>query len=161
MDEAFELLTLMQTGKAQPAPVVLLDTPGGNYWSGWLEFVRRELLADGYISPRDLSLLTVTDGVDAAVDELTGFFSNYDSQRFVDGRLVVRLQRAPDGATLAGLSEEFADIVRRGRIERVDASPAEREDDDALDRERIAFWFDRRDWARLGELIDRLNGRAG
>ena len=157
MDEAFELLTLMQTGKAQPGPVVLLDTPGGSYWGGWLEFVRRELLDDGYISPGDLNLLTVTDRVDTAVDELTGFFANYHSQRFVDGRLVVRLQHAPDDATLGALSQEFGDIVRRGDIERVEASAAEREDDDAVDLERIAFWFDRRDWARLGELIDRLN----
>jgi uncharacterized protein (TIGR00730 family) len=159
MDEAFELLTLMQTGKAQPGPVVLLDTPGGSYWSGWLEFVRRELLTEDYISPADLGLLTVTDRVDAAVDELTGYFSNYQSQRFVDGRLVLRLRHAPDDPALAALSEEFADIVRRGRIERVDASAAEREDDDAVELERVAFWFDRRGWARLGELIDRLNGR--
>jgi len=163
MDEAFELLTLMQTGKAQPGPVVLLDTPGGTYWTGWLEFVRQELLADGYISPGDLSLLTVTDRVDDAVDELTRFFSNYHSQRFVDGRLVLRLHHAPDDATLAALSDEFADILRRGAIERVDVSDAEREDDDAVELGRIAFWFDRRDWARLGELIDRLNepGAAG
>jgi uncharacterized protein (TIGR00730 family) len=160
MDETFELLTLVQTGKAQPGPVILLDTPGGTYWAGWLEFVRLELLANGYISPPDLGLLTVTDDVDTAVDEVTSFFTNYHSQRFVDGRLVVRLRVAPDDATLDRLSEKFADIVRRGRIERVDPSAAERADEDALDTERIAFWFDRRGWARLRELIDDLNGHT-
>ena len=160
MDETFELLTLVQTGKAQPGPVILLDTPGGTYWASWLDFVRRELLADGYIAAADLGLLTVTDDVDAAVDEVTGFFSNYHSQRFVDGRLVIRLRAAPDDATLDSLSEEFTDIIRRGRIERVEASAAERADGDALDTQRLAFWFDRRGWARLRELIDRLNGRV-
>jgi len=160
LDEAFELLTLVQTGKAQSGPIVLLDTPGGTYWSGWLEFVRRELADNDYISSPDLGLLTVTDDVDVAVREVTGFFSNYRSQRFVEGRLVLRLRAAPDDATLAALSEEFADITRRGRLERVDASPAEVDDGDALDDERVTFWFDKRGWARLRTLIDRLNAAA-
>jgi uncharacterized protein (TIGR00730 family) len=159
MDETFELLTLMQTGKAQPGPVVLLDTPGGTYWQGWLEFVRAELLANRYVSGPDLELLFVTDDIDAAVGEITGFFRNYHSQRFVDGRLVLRLHHAPDGVTLKALSAEFHDIIRRGAIERVDASPSEVDDGDALDLDRVAFWFDRHDWARLRELIDRLNGQ--
>jgi uncharacterized protein (TIGR00730 family) len=158
LDETFELLTLMQTGKAQPGPVVLLDTPGGTYWQGWLEFVRGELLTNQYVSGPDLELLFVTDDVDAAVGEVTEFFANYHSQRFVEGRLVLRVRRAPPPATLGALSDEFGDIVRRGAIERVDASPAEIVDVDALDLERVAFWFDRHGWARLRELIDRLNG---
>ncbi len=158
MDETFELLTLMQTGKAQPGPVVLLDTPGGTYWEGWLEFVRGELLANQYVSAPDLELLFVTDDIDAAVREVTGFFENYHSQRFVDGRLVLRIHHAPDLATLEALSGEFHDIIRRGVIECVDASPAEIADGDAVDLERVAFWFDRHGWARLRELIDRLNG---
>jgi uncharacterized protein (TIGR00730 family) len=158
MDETFELLTLMQTGKAQPGPVVLLDTPGGTYWEGWLEFVRGELLTNQYVSGPDLELLFVTDDVDAAVGEVTEFFANYHSQRFVEGRLVLRVRRAPPPAGLAALSDEFGDIVRRGAIERVDPSPAEIADDDALDLERVAFWFDRHGWSRLRELIDRLNG---
>ncbi|HEV2309310.1 MAG TPA: TIGR00730 family Rossman fold protein [Acidimicrobiia bacterium] len=157
LDEAFELLTLVQTGKAQSGPIVLLDTPGGTYWTRWLDFLRRELLDNGYVSPSDLGLLTVTDDVDTAVREVTGFFANYLSQRFVDGRLVLRLRTAPDDAALAALSEEFADITRRGRLERVEASAAEIEDDDALDAARVAFWFDKRGWARLRTLIDRLN----
>jgi uncharacterized protein (TIGR00730 family) len=158
MDETFELLTLMQTGKAQPGPVVLLDTPGGTYWEGWLDFVRGELLTNRYVSGPDLELLFVTDDVDAAVGEVTGFFKNYHSQRFVDGRLVLRVHRAPSRAILLALSKEFSDIIRRGAIESVDPSTAEAADDDALDLDRVAFWFDRHGWARLRELIDRLNG---
>ncbi len=158
LDEAFELLTLVQTGKAQPGPIVLLDVPGGTYWKHWREFVELELVARGYVSPEDVDLFRVTDDVDAAVEEIAGFFDNYHSQRFVSGRLVLRLQRAPDDATLTTLGEEFADIVTRGVIERVDASSAEIDDGDIPDLARIALWFDRRGWARLRMLIDRLNG---
>jgi uncharacterized protein (TIGR00730 family) len=157
LDEAFELLTLLQTGKAQPAPVVLLDTPGGTYWKVWQEFVARELLDTGYIGDHDLALLCSTDEVEAAVQELVGFYANYDSIRFVEGRLVVRLRAAPDDDALAALNEEFTDIVVRGDMERIDATDAEVADRDRVELDRVAFWFDRRGWARLRMLIDRLN----
>ncbi len=96
LDEAFETLTLIQTGKAQPAPIVLLDVPGGTYWTKWLEFVEAELAEREYISSEDLKLVYVTDDVDAAVDELTGFYANYHSLRFVEGELVLRVHHAPD-----------------------------------------------------------------
>ncbi|MSO79716.1 MAG: TIGR00730 family Rossman fold protein, partial [Acidimicrobiia bacterium] len=90
LDEAFELLTLVQTGKAQPGPIVLLDVPGGTYWTDWRLFVERELLARNYVSEHDLDMVLITDDVDVAVDEIVGFYANYHSQRFVDGRLVLR-----------------------------------------------------------------------
>ncbi|HEY7107733.1 MAG TPA: TIGR00730 family Rossman fold protein [Acidimicrobiia bacterium] len=158
LDEAFELLTLLQTGKAQPAPVVLLDTPGGTYWSTWLAFVREELLRCGYIGPDDLSLVCATDSVERAVDEIMGFYANYDSLRFVEGRLVLRLCRAPSPGEVEELNRDFADIVVRGTIETIDATAAELADDDHVDLARVALWFDRRGWARLRALIDRLNG---
>ena len=159
MDETYELLTLVQTGKSQPAPIVLLDVPGGTFWSAWRGFVERELVNGGYIDKRDLDLVLITDDVERAVDEVTGFYANYHSQRFVDGRLVLRLQHAPDDAILEALNEEFADIIVRGRIERITATPAEQADDDHVDLERIAFRFDRHGFARLRGLIDRLNWR--
>jgi len=157
LDEAFELLTLVQTGKAQPGPIVLLDVPGGTYWSQWRTFVERELLARSYVSDHDLDMVFITDDVDAAVEEVVGFYANYHSQRFVDGRLVLRLQRAPDDARLRALTEEFRDILARGEIERVSPSTAEKADDEHVDLDRIALWFDRHGWARLRALIDRLN----
>ncbi|HZP30102.1 MAG TPA: TIGR00730 family Rossman fold protein [Acidimicrobiia bacterium] len=160
LDEAFELLTLVQTGKAQPGPIVLLDVPGGTYWQTWRRFAEDELLARNYISEHDLCLVHVTDDVDAAVDEITGFFSNYHSQRFVDGRLVLRMDKAPHDAGLERLNAEFADIVARGRIERMDATPAEIADDDHVELQRLGLRFDRHGWARLRELIDTLNGRG-
>jgi uncharacterized protein (TIGR00730 family) len=159
LDEAFELLTLVQTGKAQPGPIVLLDVPGGTYWQSWARFVRSELMDRGYVGEHDLGLVKITDDIDAAVDEVTGFFANYHSQRFVDGRLVLRLQHAPGEETLARLTDDFSDIVSRGLIERIDATPAEIADADQVDLDRVGLWFDRHGWPRLRALIDALNGR--
>lgn len=160
MDEAFELLTLIQTGKAPPAPIVLLDVPGGTYWSSWRDFVQREVLDRGYVSAHDLCFVKVTDDVDAAVDEVVGFFSNYHSLRFVGGRLVLRMRRVPPETELDAINRDFADILVRGRIEPIEATPAELADADALDLERLLVPFDRRSYARLRELIDRCNGRS-
>lgn len=159
MDEAFELLTLLQTGKAQPSPVILLDTPGGTYWEHWCRFVRHEMGEAGYISEEDFRLLKVTDSVDVAVDEILGFYSNFHSQRFVEGLLVLRLRELPDAAALAAINRDFADIVVRGEIEPVATTPAERDDGDHVDLARLGMRFDRHDWSRLRVLIDRLNGR--
>jgi uncharacterized protein (TIGR00730 family) len=159
LDEAFELLTLLQTGKAQPAPVILLDVPGGTYWHSWRAFVERELEAQAYISPEDMSLLRVTDNVDESVDEIFTFYDNYHSLRFVEGVLVLRMLRAPSAERVAELSREFADIIVRGGIELIDPTRAEVVDDDHVELARLALQFNRRGWARLRELIDRLNGR--
>jgi uncharacterized protein (TIGR00730 family) len=159
MDEAFELLTLVQTGKSQPAPIVLLDVPDGTYWRSWREFVETELAGRGYIGKADLGLVRVTDDVDDAVDELTGFYANFHSARYVEGALVLRMRDAPDPQALAAMNDDFVDIVVRGRIEIVEASAAERADDDHVELARVAFRFDRRSHARLRELIDRINGR--
>jgi uncharacterized protein (TIGR00730 family) len=159
LDEAFELLTLLQTGKAQPAPVIMLDVPGGTYWQHWGAFVQRELEQPGYVSLEDDHLFCVTDDVRTAVDEILGFYRNYHSQRFVKGKLVLRLQHAPSAAQLEALNAEFADIVVRGRIEVIEPTPDEVADDDHVDLARIAFRFDRHGWSRLRMLIDRLNER--
>jgi uncharacterized protein (TIGR00730 family) len=157
LDEAFELLTLVQTGKAQPSPIVLLDVPGGTYWTRWLQFVRDELLARRYIAAFDEGLFCLTDDVEVAVDELAGFYANFHSSRYVDGDLVIRLQRGPDDGQLAALNTEYADIVARGSIARAAASRAELADHDAVELDRIRFHFDRHGHARLRSLIDRLN----
>lgn len=159
MDEAFELLTLVQTGKAPPAPIVLLDVPGGTYWQTWRDFVAVELLDGGYVSEHDMCFVRVTDDVNEAVDELVGFYANYHSLRFVGGRLVLRMQQAPSDTELASINDDFADLLARGRIERTDATPAEVADRDELALERLVVPFDRRSYARLRELIDRINGR--
>ena len=156
LDECFELLTLLQTGKSVPAPVVLLDEPGGTYWSRWVEFIRHEL-AEEYIATHDLDLVRVTDDVGVAVDEVTSFYANYHSIRFVEGRLVIRLQRAPGPDRLDDLSAAFEDILVSGRITAVEADAREIAEHDAVELDRVSLHFDRRGWARLRHLIDALN----
>ena len=157
LDEAFELLTLVQTGKAQPGPIVLLDVPGGTYWRSWLDFVQRELGSRRYISPEDIDLVKITDDCEEAVEEVTGFFRNYHSQRYVDGDLVLRMQHPPDALQLDHLNEEFADIVVKGKIEVVPATKVEIAEHDVPQLPRLRFRFDRRNYARLRHLINALN----
>ncbi len=95
LDEAIEVLTLLQTGKREPMPLILLDEPGGTYWQGFVNFVDEHLLGGSMISPQDKSLYSVTDRVDDAVEELTHFYRNYHSMRFVREQLVFRLQQCP------------------------------------------------------------------
>jgi uncharacterized protein (TIGR00730 family) len=159
LDEAFELLTLVQTGKAQINPIVLLDVPGGTYWHRWLEFISAELGARSYISPGDTTLFCITDDTSVALDELTGFYKNYHSQRYVEGDLVLRLQHEPDAELLTRLNAEFSDIVLRGRIERIDATRIERAENDVPDLPRLRLRFDRHGYARLRALIDIVNDR--
>jgi uncharacterized protein (TIGR00730 family) len=160
LDEAFELLTLLQTGKAAPAPIVLLEIPGGSYWKAWERFLVEEVLARGLISEHDFSLFRVTDDVAAACDEIVGFYANYHSIRFVGDLLVVRLRHAPDDALLEKINADFADITTRGGIERSEPLPAEVSSNDHLELPRVAFHFDRLNYGRLRQLIDVLNGRA-
>lgn len=157
LDEAFETLTLIQTGKAQPAPIVLLDVPGGTYWSGWRSFVERELLDRGYLSPSDLALVLVTDNVDTAVAEVTRFYANYHSMRIVGRDLVLRVQRAPDPDTLQRLNAEFGDILTKGAITVSGPTAREARDHDEVHLDRVLLQFDRYHWSRLRMLIDALN----
>jgi uncharacterized protein (TIGR00730 family) len=157
LDEAFELLTLVQTGKSVPAPIVLLDVPGGTYWQTWLEFMNRELRDRHYISAEDAGLFCITDDVRVALAEVTDFYRNYHSLRFVDGNLVLRMQQMPSADTLASLTTEFADIIVSGAIEPVAARKAVIADRDVPERARLKFHFDRHTYARLHALIRRLN----
>src|SRR4051794_28034144 len=157
LDEAFELLTLVQTGKADPCPIVLLEIPGGTYWQAWERFLLDEVAERGLISPDDDRLYCITDDVAAATNEIRGFYRNYHSRRFVGSRLVVRLRAAPTPDELAGLNDQFSDIITRGRIEVTDPLPAEVDDNDELALPRIAMRFDRVRHGRFREMINALN----
>jgi uncharacterized protein (TIGR00730 family) len=156
LDETFELLTLLQTGKAMPAPVVLLDVPGGGYWQTWSRFLEQEVATRGLINREDVSFYLVTDDVSAAADEIVGFYRNYHSLRWVGSRLVIRLRSRPTEAEVSALSEEFSEIFLRGGIELLDG-PLSAEQYDYPDLPRIAFTFNRRSYARLRRLINALN----
>jgi uncharacterized protein (TIGR00730 family) len=160
MDESFEVLTLLQTGKAYPMPVVLLDAPGSTYWENWRRFVEDELLANHLINEVDLCLVHITDDVADAVAHIEDFYRNYHSMRYVGRRLVVRHQHPLTDAQIVELTAEFDDIIETGALERVGPSASERADDDVVDLARLAFHFDQTGHARLRQLIDRLNGLA-
>jgi uncharacterized protein (TIGR00730 family) len=157
MDEGYEALTLMQTGKSQLMPLVLVDRPGGTYWKTWDKHVREHLLRDELISPDDLNLYRITDNTDEAVRIITRFYRNFQSTRFVKDLFVIRLKHAPSDSAIEALNEDFADIVIGAPIKRIEPTPEEREDKDHLDLQRIAFGFDRRGYGRLRQLIDVLN----
>jgi len=157
LDEAFELLTLVQTGKSELRPVVMLDHPNGTYWSDWRRFIEDHLASRGLIAMDDMNLLSFRHSVAEAVEEITRFYRNYHSQRYVGDLLVLRLQRAPGPAQLAKLQTEFADLVKRGTFEVIDPLPAEVADEDALEYARVAFRFNRRSYGRLRRFVDVLN----
>jgi hypothetical protein len=157
MDEAFELLTLMQTGKSDLHPVVLLEAEGGRYWDDWRRFIDEHLVRPGLISPEDMELVHITDNMDSAVAEIEGFYRNYHSQRYANGVLVLRLQRLPGRRSLARLSKKFADILRSGRLRVVEPSQDEVAEGDFVELPRLALDFDQGSHGRLRRLIDALN----
>jgi uncharacterized protein (TIGR00730 family) len=158
MDEGYEALTLMQTGKSQLMPLVLIDRPGGTYWKTWDKHVREHLLRDQLISPDDLNLYQITDDANQAVKIITRFYRNFQSSRFVKDLFVIRLKHALTESSIEAINEDFADIVTTPKIKSIEATPEERADNDMVDAPRIAFGFNRRDYGRLRQLIDVLNG---
>jgi uncharacterized protein (TIGR00730 family) len=157
-DEGFEALTLMQTGKSQLMPLVLVDKPGGIFWKTWDKNIREQLLRDKLISPEDLSLYQITDSTDEAVKIITRFYRNFHSTRFVKELLVIRLKNTPNQSALAAMNRDFSDIIVEGKIQTVKPAPEEVEHNEHLELKRIAFNFNRRDYGRLRQLIDVLNG---
>ena len=157
LDEGYEALTLMQTGKSRVMPLVLMDRPGGTYWKTWDKNVREHLLRAQLISPDDLNLYHVTDSNEEAVKIITRFYRNYHSSRFVKDLFIMRLHNAPTDTAIQGLNEDFGDIIVGDKIHRIEATPEEKEDHDYVDLPRIAFGFDRRHYGRLRQLIDVIN----
>lgn len=158
LDEGFEALTLIQTGKGEIVPVVFVDSPGDCYWRDWEEYVASHLHARGMISDADLSLFRVTDDVEDAVGEILRFYRNYHSSRYVGERLVIRLCQVPSDEQLAVLNDEFGDLLEKGTIAASETLPPEVE---AVELPRIVLHFNRRSIGRLRQLINRLNGFVG
>jgi uncharacterized protein (TIGR00730 family) len=157
MDETFELLTLLQTGREVPAPIVLFEPEGDAYWRSFRHFLEVELLDSRLIRRDDLDLFHITSDVADAVEHLTRFYRVFDSIRYVGGRLVLRLQKELTDEQLDQLNEEFGDIVASGRIERTEAAPPEIADGDALAMHRIRFRFINNEYARLHAMIRTIN----
>lgn len=157
LDEMFELLTLTQTGKGVPSPIVLLDRADDPFWHDVNDFIESEVLPRGLISQQDLSLFTVTNDVEHAVNEIVAFYRNYHSIRFVRGKLYIRVHRAPTTAQLTYMNEHFGLLCDRGAIEVSDATADEIADNDCIDMVRLRLAFNGRNFGKLRQLIDYVN----
>ena len=156
-DEGLETLTLLQTGKMQPLPLVFLDRPRGTYWKTWQRYVEDHMLRRAMIQEEDLALFKVINDIDAAVEEITTFHRVYHSSRYVRDRFVIRLNRWLPKELVAELAVEFADIIIEGGMEQRRAFGIEKDDAAVFHLPRLAFRFNRINFGRLRMLIDRLN----
>lgn len=158
LDEAMETLTLVQTGKRDPLPLVLVDEPGGTYWSAWVRFFKEEMYARGYIDDSDFSLFERADSEDAAVELIDHFYRRYHSMRYVNGKLVIRLASTPDPRLIKKLKDRFTDLLTSpGAIELSGPLPAEDDEPELSHLPRIVMDFNRRDFGRLRSFIDVIN----
>ncbi len=155
-DEGFEVLTLVQTGRCDPLPIVLMEAPGGTYWQDWDAFVRKQLVETGLISPEDRSLYYITADMEDATRHICRFYRNYHSCRWVREELYLRVKHAPTEAELADLNQRFSGICLEGKIE---ARKTQNIDEETLVPEypRVVLKFDRRNLAKLRMLINALN----
>jgi uncharacterized protein (TIGR00730 family) len=156
-DEGFEALTLVQTGKSVPVPIVMLDKPGGEYWTQWEVYVKKQLLDRGLISPADLKLFKIANTIDEAVDEVCRFYHNFHSMRYAKDQCVFRLHRAPSAKQLDELNQAFKDILVEGQFTVGSALKVESDEVEIKHLPRLFFTFNRKDLGRMRELIDLLN----
>jgi uncharacterized protein (TIGR00730 family) len=156
-DEGFEVLTLLQTGKTPPMPIVLMELPGERYWEAWDQFIRQQLLDRGFISSEDLSFYKVMHSPEEAAAWIKSYYSTYHSMRQVRSRLVIRLEKELRDDQITLLNDKFQDLVRLGRIHRTTALAEEADEPDLYSKPRIAFTNNRSSAGRLNEMILMIN----
>ncbi len=156
LDETFECLTLSQTGKLGPIPIILIDHPGGNYWNAWEDYVQDYLIRRGLVSDDDQSLYTITDDIDVACRAISNFYRVYHSSRYVGDRFVIRLKQDLSDAALEELNSKFTDILVSGQIAKIAALPEEA-GDETFNLPRLALYFNQRDFGRLYQLVAAIN----
>ncbi len=157
LDETFELLTLAQTAKSVPVPIVFLDVPGHPFWTPLMKAMEPLLLDHGLISASDTSLYTITDNIEDAVNEITNFYSNYHSIRFVNDVLYIRLQRSVPTERFSEIARRCAALASDGVIEQTTATAEEIHDNDVPEMPRVSLKYAAKGFADLRELIDALN----
>jgi uncharacterized protein (TIGR00730 family) len=158
LDEAMETLTLVQTGKRNPMPLVLVDDPDRPYWPHLIKFLEEELLARRYLCPSDFSLFERVCSVEDAVEKIQHFYRRYHSLRYVRGQLVIRLTSPLSPEDIRKLTDQFHDIfLPGGRIAASGALEAEMDDEDVRHLPRLVIDFNRKDFGRLRSLIDSIN----
>jgi hypothetical protein len=156
-DELFESLVLIQTGKSNIIPIVLMEGAGGTYWSSWDGYVRKDLGDNGWISPEDTAFYSICTNTDDAVDTVNRFYRVYQSSRYVGEDLVIRLQHRLRDEQLARLNDEYAILVKSGAMAQRDALP---EENDHLELPRLVFHHRRHKYGELRKMIDHINSFA-
>jgi uncharacterized protein (TIGR00730 family) len=156
-DEGFEVLTLLQTGKAPPMPVVLMELPGEQYWETWDQFIRQQLLARQLVSLEDLSFYQIVHSTEAAVDWIRSYYSTYHSMRQVQDQLVIRLEKELLDSHVGKLNEAFEDLVESGEISKTPPLPEEEDEPDLLSKPRIALVYNKKSAGRLNEMVLMIN----
>ena len=158
LDEGMEVMTLVQTGKNPPIPLIMIDDDKGGYWDKFFDFIRDPLLKRGLISGEDFSLFTITNDPREAVQIIDDFYRVYHSMRFVKDKLVIRLTRSLDAAQVETLNSEFSEILAPGGSMRLtEALPAEADQPDLQDLPRLTLEFNRRSYGLLKAFIRRIN----
>lgn len=157
-DELLESITLAQTGKSQLVPIILMDLPDGTYWSRWREFLRDDVMSRGYIVEREMSFFKILARAEAAVKEITTFYRNFHSYRYVKQDLVIRLNHPPAPALIDRLNRDFSEILTDGKITQTEPLADEADDPDTLHLHRLLVRFNREDFSRLRQMIDEING---
>jgi uncharacterized protein (TIGR00730 family) len=158
LDEAMETLTLVQTGKRNPLPILLLDEPDGNYWINWIRFTKEQLLAKGYIGESDLKLFESLDAVDDAVECINRFYRRYHSLRYVGNQLIIRLTSPIHETVIKDLKDRYSDMLSsNGDIHPSGAFPEEMDEPDIRHLPRLVVDFNRVNFGRLREFIDAVN----
>ncbi|MCP4590538.1 MAG: LOG family protein [bacterium] len=158
-DEGFESLTLVQTGKTAPIPLVLCHEPGGTYWHHWRTYVKSELLHHGMIDEGDMNLFYITDSAEDAAQEILRFYRRYHSSRFVHDDFVMRLKTPLTDAEVEHLNQEYSDILSEGVI-RQESKPLPEEKGEYADLSRLVLRYHRKSAARLRQMIDTINETA-
>ncbi|WP_137971238.1 LOG family protein [Pseudomonas sp. F(2018)] len=157
LDEALEVMTLVQTGKSPLVPIVLLDEPDSNYWGELLRVIRDQLQERHYILPSDMHLVRLVHSAEEAGQEIARFYRNYHSSRWLKGQFVIRMNHPLSEAAMRVLNKEFADLCLSGDYQQQAASEKERDEPELFDLRRLAFHFNARDHGRLRELVDFIN----
>ncbi|MFC3609189.1 LOG family protein [Stutzerimonas tarimensis] len=160
LDEALEVLTLIQTGKSPLVPIVLLDEPGGSYWKDAMGFMERQLVENRYVLPTDMRLMRLVENAEDAAAEIDHFYSNFHSSRWLKDRFVLRMQRILHDEAIDELNERFADLCLSGRFEQQTHCEEAIDDADLQRLPRLGFVFNGRDHGRLRELTDYINDPA-
>ncbi len=161
LDECFETITLVQTGKSKPRPIILIDSSHSEYWDRLIDFVTGELSENGFISYNDLSLLIRVNSIEKAASEIDQFYRVYHSIRYVGDKTVLRLNKSLSSEDIAKLNKKYSCILRSGRIGPTGPLPVEKRSDEFLDLPRLIMDFDRHNFGEFHEMLRFLNTLAG